>query len=121
MGLDICPIKGADHICFRASWEGTALHKPLGHGRVQAALVVPAGLGDLLGMSAAPFKMWLVAVPPGLGQVWLQDIILVPTCCDAFSQRSCWLLWLRWGGAQQCPAGTLHEVGRRLEGADRRG
>lgn len=62
------------------------------------------GLGDLLGLLAAPSQIWLV---PGLGQVWLQDIMLVPICWGAFS---CTVQ----GGAWQRPAGTLHEVGRRL-------
>jgi len=89
------------------TWQGAG--SPCGSGHHHA------GLGDLLGISAATAKTRLVPVPPGLGLVWLQVVVLVPICCDAFSQTSCWLLHLRWGGAWQCPAGTLHEMGRRLE------
>lgn len=52
------------------AWQGT--------GNLCGASHHHAGLGDL-GVSAVLSKTWLGPEPPGLGWVWLQDIVLVPS------------------------------------------
>lgn len=61
---------------FKASWGGTAL-------RVPATTTV--ALGTSAGYQLASSEPWLVLVPPELG--WVQDITLVPSSFDAFSQK----------------------------------